>query len=326
MREPEFDLSVCLVSWNSLDVLRDCLDSVYRHTGDFRVEIIVVDNASGDGTQKALREEYPGVRLVGNESNLGFGRANNQAIAMCRGRYVALLNPDIVLRGEIADILRPLEADPLAGCVGCRLVEPDGGIQESCYEKFPTPWSEFLEGILMDRLWKRISGKSPPHESCDGVREVAWIIGACMFFRREVLLDLGGFDERYYIYGEDVDLCYRLRQRGYKVLYVGTVEMLHHHGASSRQTDQKHFSAVMQRESMYRFMTRHHGALNGFLYRAAWMFGSVFRIFLLGFLYGLSAIFRKGKKESYLFPLGKYLRIFHWGLGLERWAKVQVAE
>jgi len=326
MSEPEFDLSVCIVSWNSLDVLRECLDSIYRHAGDFRVEIIVVDNASGDGTQKALREEYPGVVMVENGSNLGFGMANNQAIAMSRGRYVALLNPDIHLRGEIADLLRPLEADPLSGCVGCRLVEPGGGIQESCHEGFPTPWSEFLEGMLMDRLWKRVSGKRPTREICAGVREVAWLIGACMVFRREVLLDLGGFDERYYIYGEDVDLCYRLRQRGYKVLFVGTVEMLHHHGASSRKTGQKHFSSVMQRESMYRFMKRHYGAFNGFLYRATWMFCSVFRILLLGFLYGLSAILWKEKKESYLFPLGKYLRIFHWGLGLERWAKVQVAE
>jgi GT2 family glycosyltransferase len=326
MRETEFDLSVCIVSWNSLDVLRECLDSVHRHTGDFRVEIIVVDNASGDGTQKALREEYPGVLLVENGSNLGFGRANNQAIAMSTGRYVALLNPDIHLRGEIADILRPLEADPLAGCVGCRLVEPDGGIQESCHEGFPTPWSEFLEGMLMDRLWERISGKKPAHETCAGVQEVAWVVGACMVFRREVLLDLGGFDERYYIYGEDVDLCYRLRQRGYKVLFVGTVEMLHHHGASSRKAGQKHFSSVMQRESMYRFMNRHYGALNGFLYRATWMFCSVFRIILLGSLYGLSAVFRKEKKESYLFPLGKYLRIFNWGLGLERWAKVRIAD
>jgi len=322
MSEKALDLSICIVSWNTLDILKNCIESIYRYVRDYSFEIIVVDNASGDGTQQALRKEYPLVLLIENDKNFGFGRANNQAISISRGQYILLLNPDIILQGGISDLIHPISIDPLVGCVGGRLIEPDGKIQESCYETFPTPWSEFLEGMMLDRLLERISGRNSIHKTCNDVEEVAWLVGACMVFRREVLMDLAGFEDRYYIYGEDVDLCYRLKKRGYKILYVRSVEMLHYHGASAQKTDQKYFSSVMQRESMFRFMTHHYGVLNGYFYRMAWMFSAIFRISVLVFLYGISSIVNNDRKERYLSPLKKYLKIFNWGLGFERWAKV----
>ena len=235
---------------------------------------------------------------------------------MSRGRYVALLNPDILLRGEIADILRPLEADPLAGCVGCRCrAEPDGGIQESCHEKFPTPWSEFLEGMSMDRLWRRVSGSKPAHETCAGVREVAWIIGACMFFRREVLLDLGGFDERYYIYGEDVDLSLPVETEGIQGLFVGTVEMLHHHGASSQKTGTETFFLRHAEGVDVPVDDPASRGPDGFSTGRYGCVCSVFRIFLLGFSLRSFGHFPEGEKKDLSLPSGEISQDLPLGTG-----------
>jgi GT2 family glycosyltransferase/lipopolysaccharide/colanic/teichoic acid biosynthesis glycosyltransferase len=237
-------VSVVIVSYNSRDTIGQCLTSL----GSPAVaEIVVVDNASSDGTPDLVRERFPGVRVVANSENGGYAKGVNQGIRLSTGRYVLILNPDITVEdGAVETLARFMDEHPDAGIGASRLVNPDGTLQYSC-RRFYTFLTLLLRRTPLGRLFRNSSAIADylmldyDHEES---RPVDWVIGACMMARREALGDIGLMDERFFLYFEDVDWCYRARQGGWRVYYVPGSVMRHRHvRASARLRPSRHVLA-----------------------------------------------------------------------------------
>jgi N-acetylglucosaminyl-diphospho-decaprenol L-rhamnosyltransferase len=247
------DLSVVIVNWNTRELLARCLASLEfallahnldpdattgqtaRATGV--VEILVVDNASADGSPAMVRERFPQVHLIENRENVGFAAANNQAIAQSRGRHVVLLNSDTeVCPGALEILVQFLDAHPAAGGCGPRLLNADGSFQASCHPML-TPGREFWRLLLLEQLWPRATYAQAKWDT-DTARRVEVIKGACFLLRRAALEQAGGLDEQYFMYTEEVDLCYRLAQAGWELWWVPGALVKHYGEASSNQVPQ----------------------------------------------------------------------------------------
>ncbi|MFI5268580.1 MAG: glycosyltransferase family 2 protein [Chloroflexota bacterium] len=253
-------LSVVVVNWNVRELLRACLRSAIDDASD-DAEIVVVDNASGDGSVEMVRAEFPEVRLIANASNAGFGAANNQALTDSEGRYVLFLNPDAEVRpGAIGRLLAFIDQRPRVACVGPKLLNPDGSTQPS-RRSFPGVATAFVESTVLQRHLGGLKALSRFYRSGqpeDEPQKVDWLVGACLLVRRAALDEVGAFDERFFMYSEEMDLCYRFRRAGYEVWYVPEAEVLHHEAASSSQDLFRR--NVNFHESRYRFFRKHHGA------------------------------------------------------------------
>jgi GT2 family glycosyltransferase len=245
----DLDLSVVVASYNTRDLLRACLATLRGATRSLSAEVIVVDNSSEDGTPAMVASDFPEVTLIANPTNDGFARANNRALKNARGRFVLLLNPDTLVPPDTIDpLIAFLRDHPKVGLVGCRVDRPDGRLDEACKRSFPTPWSALLRFLGVDRLF---GGKKSYRRLGDdpaGRYEVDAVVGAFMLLRRETLEDVGGLDEDYFMFGEDLDWCYRVKQRDWQIYYLGDKSIVHHKGASTRQVPHKmnwHFHRAM---------------------------------------------------------------------------------
>jgi N-acetylglucosaminyl-diphospho-decaprenol L-rhamnosyltransferase len=264
------DVSVIVVSWNVWGWLAPCLVSIRHALGRLEGEIIVVDNASTDGTPERVREAFPDVRLLVNPANRGFPAANNQGMAVARGRYFFLLNPDtVVLDQAIEDLVTFADAHPDVGVVGPQLLNPDGSVQSS-RRRFPTFWTALFESTWW-QPWapRRILARyyvldRPDHE----IQEVDWVTGAAMLVRREVVERVGPMDEGFFMYAEELDWCRRIRQAGWRVFYYPPAKVIHYGGRSSDQVPALQHLAFQR--SKIRYFRKHHGpwaaaALQAFL-------------------------------------------------------------
>ena len=232
--------AVAIVNYNTCEHLRACLATVIAAAPS---EVVVVDNASSDDSAAMVETEYPHVVLQVNKTNVGYGAAANQAIACCRAKYVLLLNPDTLLRPDtLVALNRYLDQNPRAAIVGPRLVEADGTLQASCYP-FPTPLDTFLENsTIAVFLGRRIRRYVPGLRNLylrtwahDHSRVVPWIKGAVLAIRRIAFDAVGGFDESYFMYFEDADLCYRLSAAGWEIHFTPESTVVHVGGSSTRQ-------------------------------------------------------------------------------------------
>lgn len=211
------ELSVIIVSYNTADQIGPCLSALAAAPGGPR-EIIVVDNASIDGSAAFIGQNFPDVRLLANEKNRGFAAANNQALPSCRGKYILFLNPDTVVQGEALERMRAfMEDHPRVGLAGAHIVNDDGSPQESVSYRYP-------------------GGKYAREELAGLQGPIACVLGAAMIARRECLEQVGGFDEDFFLYGEDQDLCLRIRKRGYEIGYIPAAVVAHRGGQSERRT------------------------------------------------------------------------------------------
>lgn len=258
MSTEQADVSVIIVNWNTRDLLAQCLQSLYETTSDLNLEVIVVDNASSDGSPEMVRKRFPQVQLIENRENVGFARANNQAIERCGGRYVLLLNSDTqALPGSLDKTVRFMDHHPRAGIAGVRLLDADGIFQAS-YIPFPTLWQEFLMLSGLGRLLIR-----PTFPSCGPQTEKraqkieGYVEGAYLMARRQALDHIGGLDERIFMYAEEVDWCYRFAQAGWEVWYLPDVAIVHYGGQSSTQR-QGRMEAELYRSRVY-FFRKHYG-------------------------------------------------------------------
>lgn len=229
-------LSVILVNWNTCDLLARCLESVQADL-PADSEVWVVDNASTDGSAAMVRERHPWVHLIENAENVGFARANNQALAASQGQYVLLLNSDTeVQAGALTALVSFMESHPQVGAVGPRLLNSDGSLQPSCHPML-TPGREFWRLLFLERLWPRAT-YAMERWPLDAPRSVEVIKGACLLLRRQALDQVGPLDERYFVYTEEVDLCYRLGQAGWELWWVPQAVVVHHEAQSTRQASE----------------------------------------------------------------------------------------
>jgi GT2 family glycosyltransferase len=268
-------LSILIINWNTRDLLRQCLDSIYSKFDRERFEIIVVDNASTDGSPGMVRGQFPRVVLIENPANVGFARANNQAIQRSSGRYVLLLNSDTIVQpGALNSLLDFMEAHAEAGCVGARLLNPDGSLQYSC-SPAPTLLREFLRlfhlpGVRPDGYYPMISWDlHQPHE-------VDVLLGACLLLRREALDHVGWLDESYFMYSEEVDLCYRLRNGGWRLFWVPQARIVHFGGQSTRQASTEMFLRLYEAKLIY--FRKNHGKFKAQLYKLMIMLATLSRL------------------------------------------------
>lgn len=258
-------LSILIVNWNTRKLLARCLDSLDQHPPDVPFEVIVVDNASSDGSAAMVRKSGRPVRLVENRENVGFAAANNQAIGLSRGRYLLLLNPDTEVKPQaLAGMVGYLEAYGDVGGVGPRLLNPDGTHQISCFPA-PTLAREFWRLFHLDALHPL--GTYPQRMWRSGEPlDVEVIQGACLMLRRAALEEVGLLDERYYIYSEEVDLCLRLRRAGWRLVWLPGAQVVHYGGQSTRQASVPMFLHLYRSKVLY--FRKHRGRLAAGVYKA----------------------------------------------------------
>jgi GT2 family glycosyltransferase len=264
----EFDVSIVIVSFNTRDVLRECLHSVYREAGLLHVQVIVVDNASTDGSAAMVEQEFPEVVLILSKVNLGFGGANNLGFKSAQGRYIVLLNSDAFLTdGSLERSVAHMDANPKAGLGGGRLIGRDGSWQPSA-RMFPSVLGDLivLSGLAARFPHSRFFGHTDRTWANEmEAAEVDWVPGAYSIIRAEALTAAGPFDPRFFLYSEEVDLCKRIKQKGYSIWYWPDIAIVHIGGESSRQIQLLEFSRTGAQLTLWRmrstllYYRKHHG-------------------------------------------------------------------
>jgi GT2 family glycosyltransferase len=276
-------VSIIIVNWKTPDLLCNCLRSVYADKGSNSFEIWVVDNASHDDSVKRVGEEFPSVILVANDQNVGFSKACNQVIPQAHGEYILLLNPDsIVVDDAISRLAQFMDAHPECGAVGPKVLNADGSLQLACRRAFPTPGAAFFRLTYLSKLFPRSTTAAKynlTYANPDAEMEVDALSGSCMMVRQTAIEKIGLLDEDIFLFGEDIDWCWRIKQAGFKVFYYPESVVYHYHGASSRvrpvgaTIDLHHSMQVFYRKY---FAHKYPAAFNAFIYTAIWCRAAVF--------------------------------------------------
>jgi GT2 family glycosyltransferase len=265
----EIEISTIIVNWNSVQYLPACLQSLRIALAGHPSQVIVIDNASYDGSKNLVPRVLPEALFIQGTCNSGFASANNAAAKFALGRYLLFLNPDTVVEASaVSRLVQALEEDPGAAIAGPRVLNRDGTVQTSCVQSFHTIVNQLLDLELLRRLWPDASmwGAAVLREDDCEPAVVETVAGSCLLIRREAFQALGGFDTGYFMYGEDRDLCWRSRQHGWTCLHVPRARITHYGGGSSA-TAAGGFSVVESRRSTHRFLREHRGAGHAALYR-----------------------------------------------------------
>ena len=276
------DLSIAIVNWNTKELLKACLESIFKQTRGLDYEVWVVDNGSSDGSAEMIRKEFPQVRLIENMTNVGFAKANNQILRQSSGEYVLLLNSDTQIIGNaIKELFHFMDAHPEAGAGGCQLLNRDGSLQASC-GRFPKLISIFFGGEIVNRFFKKIFKNrtffaeyglnEKDHHS---FQDVDFVKGCCIILRKSALEKAGLLDENLFMYFEEMDLCYRIKQKGYKILYSPQPKVLHLGGQSSRLFSETVFRNLNSQEYLFR---KHYGNAHAFALKWVVAAGSLIRL------------------------------------------------
>jgi N-acetylglucosaminyl-diphospho-decaprenol L-rhamnosyltransferase len=315
------DLSIIIVHWNSEEFTRRCVSSIVDHVQGLDYEIIVLDNGSTDGSHETLRVSCSRARLLHSDKNLGFARANNSAYEHSSGRCVLFLNPDTEIVSPAINLMYSyLMSNPGAGAVGCRLLNADGSVQTSCVQRIPT-----IVNQLTDIEWLRLR---LPRLSFWGIQalfdsgqtnstEVEAVSGACVMIRREVFETVGRFSTDYFMYGEDLDLSYKVRKAGWKVCHLSGGTIVHYGGRSTRGREESGFRVVVMRESVFRFLEKTRGRSYAWAYRLSLPLAALPRFAACPFLLLWSSL---SNRTSPWNTMKKWYWIVRWSFGLEGWS------
>jgi N-acetylglucosaminyl-diphospho-decaprenol L-rhamnosyltransferase len=270
-------ISIIIVSYNTREMTLDCLRVLYENLGSTEAQVIVVDNASSDGSAAAIQSAFPMVELIENSSNSGFGAANNLAMRQARGRFFLLLNSDAFLRPGALEALRAaLESHPKAAAVGPRLLNRDGTLQRSCW-RFPSPAQAWIENLGLAALLRgRTRWSDYRRWGHDSERVVDFVIGACLLVRREVYEEIGGFDPAFWMYAEETDWQKRMRAAGYEIWFSPLAEVEHWGGASGADNRARINEAFFN--SLDTYSRKHHGAAGLVSLRLAMIMGNALRL------------------------------------------------
>lgn len=317
-------VSIIIVNWNTREILRDCLRTVYEQTQDVEFEVIVVDNASADGSVDMIRTTFPQAILLANADNRGFAAANNQGIAVAKGRYVLLLNSDtLVLDGAIDKMVSFAEAHPEAAATACRVLNSDRTWQRTCF-LFPSALNLLITALYLNKLF-------PRNRFCGRERMTWWdgremravdvVAGCFILVRREAIEQVGVLDESYFMYGEETDWCYRFRKAGWKILFTPTAQIVHLGGVSSAQL--KGPMCLQLRASVLLFLRKHRGLAS---YVAGCAFVSLFFLLRLPLWLATAATSGGARSESWetarTYAAGFWRALYGWkALCVEKQAK-----
>ena len=294
------------MNWNTRDILMDCLNSIYKTVKDIDFEIYVVDNNSTDGSQEAVKKEFPDVMLIENEINTGFAYANNQALRIMQGRFAVLLNSDAVLKEQaIKKLLTFMIATSSAGIAGVQLLNEDSSLQNSI-DNFPSTETEiFNKSILRLFFPDKYPSKNRIYEK---PIEVDSVIGACMMIRKEAIDEVGVFDEDYFIFLEETDWCFRMYKKGWKVFHVPDAEVFHLSGHSKKKTPWR--SQIEYYISLYKFFRKNRTPASYLTLRVLKPC-KIFINLILNIFGNLTTLFQK---EGLRNRLLKYYKLFVWHL------------
>jgi len=273
------DLSIIIVNYNVKEFLQNLIHSIKKAVSGLEYEIIIVDNASDDGSVELLREKFPKIKLIINKENLGFGKANNIGLSIAKGDYFLLLNPDtLVAEDTFKKMISFFEDTPKAKLAGCKILNPDGTLQLACRRSFPGPWTSLCKVTGLSSLFpnsKLFARYNLTYLDENKTYEVDAISGSFMMMRKEVYLKVGGFDEQFFMYGEDLDLCYRIQQAGFKVYYVHDTQIIHYKGESTRRSNLDETKIFY--DAMHLFVKKH--LSSSFIVEIILRFAIVFRKF-----------------------------------------------
>jgi len=232
------DVSIIIVAWNVKKLVADCLNSVYDETKGIDFEVIYVDNASEDGSVEMVKEQFPNVRIIENDENKGFIKANNQGIEIAEGRYVLLLNSDtIVLDNAIAKMVKFADAHQEAAVVGCKIVNLDRTLRKTCF-MYPSLLNMFLAATYLYKVFpksKFFGRERMTWWDFNDVREVGAVSGCCSLVRKHAMEQVGLMDEAYFVYGDDSDWCYRFNKNGWKIMFTPEAQIIHYGGQTTSQ-------------------------------------------------------------------------------------------
>lgn len=319
-------VSILIVNWNSKEYLRKCLEKLQQSDlSGVDLETIVVDSGSFDGSEAMVQAGFPWVKYVQSPTNLGFAKANNLAADHASGEYFLFLNPDT----EVApDAVRALCVEgvklPRLGILGPRLLNTDGSLQTSCVQPMPTIFNQVLD---IDFLLKPLARfptwlNAQTFEGTTRPVSVPAVSGACMLMPRAVFREVEGFSTDYFMYAEDIDLCWKVRRAGYENYYYAPADIVHHGGGSTRKTRNK-FAEIMIPQSLSRLLRKARGSAYSLAYRIVMTLSAAGRVVVLLLLFPLvAAVFGLGK---WTMMISKWAAVFRWGIGLERWARQQGA-
>lgn len=296
MTSCNYDLSIIVVSFNTKDLTRECLNSIFRNSFQLSLQVIVVDNNSDDGSVEMIRAEFPDVYLVLNQKNIGFAAANNKGFTLCQSNYILLLNSDTVILGDVLKTSTEyLKSHKHVGAMGCQVLNPDLSIQLTC-SGYPTlsrllimtmaldkfPGLSFLDSYLM-RAWRR-----------DNEREIEVISGCFLMIRKAILTTVGGLDERFFFFAEETDWCRRIREAGWVTMFSPVGKIIHLGGGSVKKLNYQR--DVMLTSALVKLHRKHAG-----------FFGGIIAYLLLGFFnlsravfWTICSIFEESKKDRAL--------------------------
>ncbi len=235
------DISIIIVNYNVKEFVLNLISSIEKSSKNLAVEVIIVDNASSDGSVELIRNRFPNVKLIVNSENIGFGKANNQGIEIAKGKFILFLNPDTVLKEDtLHKMVDFLNSNPKIGMATCKVLNPDGSLQLACRRSYPTPWVSFTKIAGLSKIFpksKIFAQYNLTYLPENATYEVDAISGSFMFLKREILDKVKGFDSDFFMYGEDLDLCYRVRENGYKIFYFYETEIIHYKGESTKRSN-----------------------------------------------------------------------------------------
>lgn len=316
------DLSIIIVNWNSLHYLKKCIASILSQTRFINYEIVVIDNASFDGTDEELRRHYPEVRFIQSSTNLGFARANNEAFKISVGRNILFLNPDTEIKNNaLGYLMKCLDTEPEVGVVGAKLFNSDGSVQRSCIRVFPTilncvaDFDWLMEYFPRSRLW----GTAPLFIESNLPSSIEAVSGACLMVKRSSFERVGMFSTDYFMYSEDIDLCYKIKQAGELVYFMPGAHVIHHGGGSSSQSGVSTFSTVMLHESRWRFFKKTRSIWYCNLYRFFTLGMGLLRLALIQVIRPFLG--RMDRSRICTKVSAKWMANLRWAIGLEKWVK-----
>ena len=312
--EKDFDISVIIVNYNTWDHLDKCLESLYKYHPDCKLQVIVVDNNSTVERSHDFSAKYSGVSLHVSDTNLGFAAANNLALSLCHSENILYLNPDVIFVENVFPILiDTLNIHKRVGAVCCKATDLFGSVQKLPLQNFPSPWIELLKILFYSNRTSSLFRFSHLFHSPETSGYLSYVHGHFLLMKKKLAEEIGGFDSRFFMYSEDIDLCNNIKNLGYCIYYDSNLQIIHV-GSGSLSANNLHFKINTFHNSRYRLISKHLGKAQSKLYALFMFFGSLYRTLLISFALPLLPFSGTSFRKMIFSSISKYIRLLRWSM------------